>query len=187
MCSLGVGSVCHRAGGHILGESALCGGCASSKAVFQAVLIALGHAVHALDGSRKMLLGRCYCTTGGACWQRTLDKLLPPVLKAHVRRDFAGGAVRVTGPPLTHFGHVLKVGAGATPAPRMEWGSREAHLIVRHFENLAVQRSTQLTGVPVKGGHDLVALHAQLPIAVFLGGAGEIGAFRHHQAARFAL
>ena len=39
----------------------------------------------------------------------------------------------------------------------------------------------------VKRGHNPVFLHIQRSIAVLLSGTGKIGAFRHHQAARFAL
>ena len=67
----------------------------------------------------------------------------------------------------------------------MERRSGEPHLVVRHLEHLAVQRRTQAAGVPVKRGHNPVFLHAQGVETVLLSGAGEIGAFRHHQAARF--
>ena len=89
----------------------------------------------------------------------------------------------VTGIAFTHAVHVLKVGAGAAPAPRVKRRSGEPHLVVRHLENLAVHIRTQAACVLVKGGHDFVALHIQGLVAVLLPGAGEIGAFRHHQAA----
>ena len=165
----------------------MCNRRARSKALFQSVLIGLGHAWHTLDSPGKVLLVWSYCTTSGAGWQRALHKLLPPVRKGHVRRDLFGGAVRVSGPPFTKGRHVLKIGGRTAPAPGMERGSGEARLILRHLENLAVQGPTQLTGVLVKGRHDFVALHPQLTIAILLGGAGKIGAFRHDEAARFAL
>ena len=66
----------------------------------------------------------------------------------------------------------------------MERRSGEAHLILRHFENLAVHSPAYVAGVLVEGGHDLEPLHPQLREAVLLGGAGEGGGLRHDQAAR---
>ena len=65
----------------------------------------------------------------------------------------------------------------------MKRRSSEPHLVVRHFENLAVHVCTKAAHFMVTGCNDLITLHIQGLVAILLPGAGEIGAFRHHQAA----
>ena len=181
--------ICHGAGLHIAVKDSFGGLVSGGVVLLQGVRVAAWSRGQALHHALEMRACRCgHCTTSGGRWQTwgwSLHKALPPLLKGGVGGDLSGGAVWVACPALSQAHHVLKVGSRAAPAPRMKRRSGEPHLVDRHFEHLAVQRRAQPAGVPVKGGHNHIALHAQGVETVLLSGAGEIGALCHHQAARF--